>query len=93
MDRGVDSARIGSALMSDVFVLQPNECMSALSELRGIVLESDISPFEVNHSGLVRAFLHFLAGEGMAERHRAQNLRCFLHIYANLPVSACHHVT
>ncbi|XP_046393216.1 E3 ubiquitin-protein ligase TRIP12 isoform X4 [Ischnura elegans] len=43
--------------------LKPEEALEALRELRDIVIESDISPFEVNHSGLIRALLRFITDE------------------------------
>ncbi|KAG8229177.1 hypothetical protein J437_LFUL009894 [Ladona fulva] len=42
---------------------RPDEALEALRELRDIVIESDISPFEVNHSGLIRALLRFITDE------------------------------
>ncbi|CAB3366687.1 Hypothetical predicted protein [Cloeon dipterum] len=39
---------------------QPWQGDVALAELKDIVLTSDISPFEVNHSGLINALLHYL---------------------------------
>lgn len=49
------------------------------------MIESDISPFEVNHSGLIKAMLSYLASyEGSMERE--QRLRNFLNIFANCPI-------
>jgi hypothetical protein len=39
----------------------------ALAELKDIVMTSDISPFEVNHSGLIGALLHYLTFDPSAE--------------------------
>ncbi|XP_059479777.1 E3 ubiquitin-protein ligase TRIP12 isoform X2 [Neocloeon triangulifer] len=39
---------------------QPWQGDVALADLKDIVLTSDISPFEVNHSGLIGALLHYL---------------------------------
>lgn len=36
------------------------KCGEALVELREILMESDISPFEVNYSGLIKALLSYL---------------------------------
>lgn len=60
--------------------------MTALQDLRTIVLESDISPFEVNHSGLIGALLGFLVSEDGYYTHRNQRLRSFVHVFANCPV-------
>nr|CAD7195313.1 unnamed protein product [Timema douglasi] len=66
---------------------QSSESLSALEELRSIVIESDISPFEVNHSGLIRAVLQYLTH---LDTSRDQRLRAFLHVFAGLPVDSCH---
>lgn len=65
--------------------LPTSECGEALQELREILIESDISPFEVNHSGLIKALLSYLASNtGPIERD--QRLRIFLHVFANCPL-------
>ncbi|KAJ6635983.1 E3 ubiquitin-protein ligase TRIP12 [Pseudolycoriella hygida] len=62
-----------------------DDCVTALRELRDILIESDISPFEVNHSGLIKSMLHFMANEhGIVPRD--DRLRAFLHIFAGLPL-------
>ncbi|XP_055587415.1 E3 ubiquitin-protein ligase TRIP12 [Uranotaenia lowii] len=65
-----------------------DHCLLALKELRDILIESDISPFEVNHSGLIRAMLSFMATEDNQQQQveRADRLRMFLHVFANLPL-------
>ena len=60
--------------------------MNALRELRTVVLESDISPFEVNHSGLIGALLGFLVEEEGYKTPRDQRLRSFIHVFADCPV-------
>lgn len=62
-----------------------NEGLPALKELCDILKESDISPFEVNHSGLVEALLEFLTQ--VNETSRDDRLRTFLHVFADCPVS------
>uniref|UniRef100_A0A182UFT1 E3 ubiquitin-protein ligase n=1 Tax=Anopheles melas TaxID=34690 RepID=A0A182UFT1_9DIPT len=64
------------------------ECLSALQELRDILMESDISPFEVNHSGLIRAMLNYMANDENPLVERATRLRMFLHVFAGLPLDA-----
>uniref|UniRef100_A0A182S9X7 E3 ubiquitin-protein ligase n=1 Tax=Anopheles maculatus TaxID=74869 RepID=A0A182S9X7_9DIPT len=64
------------------------ECLNALQELRDILMESDISPFEVNHSGLIRAMLNYMAYDENPLVERATRLRMFLHVFAGLPVDA-----
>jgi E3 ubiquitin-protein ligase TRIP12 len=60
-------------------------CLKALEELRNILLESDISPFEVNHSGLIKAMLNFMTNEN-GNVSRNDRLRLFLHVFANMPL-------
>ncbi|PNF34561.1 E3 ubiquitin-protein ligase TRIP12 [Cryptotermes secundus] len=66
---------------------QPNESLVALEELRSIVMESDISPFEVNHSGLIRAILQYVTQPDSAVMGpRDQRLRTFLHVFTGCPL-------
>ncbi|XP_067615860.1 E3 ubiquitin-protein ligase TRIP12 isoform X4 [Eurosta solidaginis] len=74
-------------LTTIIFKLNGNfqDCLDALLELKTILLESDISPFEVNHSGLIKAMLNFMTCEdGVVERDR--RLRSFLHVFSGLPL-------
>ncbi|XP_058455043.1 E3 ubiquitin-protein ligase TRIP12 [Malaya genurostris] len=64
------------------------DCLAALKELRDILIQSDISPFEVNHSGLIRAMLNYMANDANQLVVRADRLRMFLHVFANLPLDA-----
>lgn len=51
--------------------LPTSTCQEALLELREILMESDISPFEVNYSGLIRALLsHFADLSGHYDREQ-----------------------
>lgn len=50
-----------SRLKAAIEKIPTEKCCEALEELREIVMESDISPFEVNYSGLIKAFLSYLA--------------------------------
>lgn len=52
-----------SRLKAAIEKLPTEKCCDALIELREIVMESDISPFEVNYSGLIKALLSFLADQ------------------------------
>ncbi|EDW85023.2 uncharacterized protein Dwil_GK14424 [Drosophila willistoni] len=62
-----------------------HDCLDALLELKTILLESDISPFEVNHSGLIKAMLNYMTSEtGLVERDA--RLRSFMHVFAGLPL-------
>lgn len=62
-----------------------DNCLKALEELRNILLESDISPFEVNHSGLIKAMLSFMTNEN-GNVSRNDRLRLFLNVFASLPL-------
>lgn len=66
-----------------------NDCLFALQELRNILIESDISPFEVNHSGLIKAMISFMTAEN-AIVNRDDRLRAFLHVFAGLPLKGNH---
>lgn len=62
-------------------------CVEALEELKQILLVSDISPFEFNHSGLIKAILKYMtANQGPV--HRDDRLRAFLNVFAGLPLSS-----
>lgn len=63
-----------------------DSCVEALNDLRHILLISDISPFEFNHSGLIKSMLKFMTSEqGIV--HRDDRLRAFLNVFAGLPLS------
>jgi E3 ubiquitin-protein ligase TRIP12 len=59
---------------------------SALTELRDVVLESDISPFEMNHSGLIKALLNYLTTQD-APNNRYDRLKMFWKLFADSTVS------
>lgn len=61
-----------------------DSCLKALEELRNILMESDISPFEVNHSGLIKAMLGYMTNEN-GNVSRNDRLRSFLYVFASLP--------
>jgi E3 ubiquitin-protein ligase TRIP12 len=60
-------------------------CLAALEELRNILLGSDISPFEVNHSGLIKAMLSYMTNDD-GNVSRNDRLRSFLFVFAGLPL-------
>ncbi|CAH0747219.1 unnamed protein product [Diatraea saccharalis] len=80
----------------------PPHQRTALEQLRDTLLQHDVSPFEVNHSGVLGALLQFLtSNEGdeaeetmseiRAEEHVAEcegRLRLFLHVFADMPLTA-----
>lgn len=61
--------------------------LDALRELKDVILESDISSFEINHSGLIGALLGYLADEGDYTSPREKRLRFFINIFGDCPVS------
>ncbi|XP_044313079.1 E3 ubiquitin-protein ligase TRIP12 isoform X6 [Drosophila rhopaloa] len=81
------STNVLERLSSILFKLNGSyhDCLDALLELKTILLESDISPFEVNHSGLIKAMLNYMTSEsGLVERDA--RLRSFMHVFAGLPL-------
>ncbi|XP_060862971.1 E3 ubiquitin-protein ligase TRIP12 isoform X1 [Metopolophium dirhodum] len=67
---------------------EANEDINALLELREIVLTSDISPFEVNHSGLIKSLTVYLTEVTLGFDHRSDRLRKFLHVFAGYPIDS-----
>ncbi|XP_044752969.1 E3 ubiquitin-protein ligase TRIP12 isoform X2 [Coccinella septempunctata] len=63
------------------------KCREALEELRDILMESDISPFEVNYSGLIKALLSYIA-DPYGPIDRDQRLRVLLNVFSNCPLDA-----
>ncbi|KAJ8973590.1 hypothetical protein NQ317_010027 [Molorchus minor] len=63
------------------------KCHEALLELREILMESDISPFEVNYSGLIKALLCYLADVN-GPYDRDQRLRILLNVFVGYPLNA-----
>ncbi|XP_050295827.1 E3 ubiquitin-protein ligase TRIP12 isoform X2 [Anthonomus grandis grandis] len=74
-------------LKSAIEKLPTGKCVDALVELRDILIESDISPFEVNYSGLIKALLAYLA-DVTGPFDRDQRLRIFLNVFAELPLES-----
>lgn len=76
-------------VLNDEIVLQPADGIPPLLDLKEIVLSSDISSFEVNHSGMVDALLMYLTrlDDQFAPVDRNQRLRNFIHVFASCPVS------
>lgn len=62
--------------------------MECLVEICSIVSESDVSSFEIQHSGLVKQLLLYLTSK--SERDvvsRDERIKRFLHIFYGSPVS------
>lgn len=65
--------------------------LKALEEIRSVVVESDISSFEVIHSGLVRKLLNYLTAPNCNDSTYGSNiredrLRAFLHVFMGSPL-------
>ncbi|KAL3281120.1 hypothetical protein HHI36_004342 [Cryptolaemus montrouzieri] len=76
-----------SRLKQAIEKLTTIKCREALIDLRDILIESDISPFEVNHSGLIKALLTYLADlNGPFDRD--QRLRILLNVFSNCPLES-----
>lgn len=63
-----------------------DSCVEALNDLKHILLISDISPFEFNHSGLIRSMLKYMTSD-QESVHRDDRLRAFLNVFASLPLN------
>ncbi|KAK9309424.1 hypothetical protein QLX08_000908 [Tetragonisca angustula] len=84
-----------SRLTAAIQRLQSNELdemLSALTELRDIVLESDISPFEMNYSGLIKALLNYLTTTD-APGNRYDRLRMFWKLFAESTMCEDNNIT
>lgn len=66
-----------------------DKCLEALFKLKEILMESDISSFEINHSGLLKSMLKFLSDEEYLKNKvtRENRIRVFLHVFSNLPLT------
>lgn len=59
-----------------------------LVEIRSIVSESDVSSFEIQHSGFVKQLLLYLTSKSEKDAvNREIRLKRFLHVFFSSPVS------
>ncbi|XP_034024048.1 E3 ubiquitin-protein ligase TRIP12 isoform X2 [Thalassophryne amazonica] len=73
--------------------LQVDGRMECLVEISNIVSESDVSSFEIQHSGLVKQLLVYLTSNSDRDLlSRDVRLKRFLHVFAGCPVSGIEHV-
>ncbi|CAL1261818.1 unnamed protein product [Larinioides sclopetarius] len=73
-----------------------DSCLKALFEIRSVVMDSDISSFEVIHSGLVKKLLLYLttSDDGSLPFESTTldgRLRAFLHVFMGTPISLVTH--
>ncbi|KAI1287488.1 E3 ubiquitin-protein ligase TRIP12 [Halotydeus destructor] len=64
-----------------------NDAFKALSELKSVLLEGDISAFELIHSGIVEKLIHYLTHVDNGDEHRSERIRQFLHIFLAAPAN------
>ena len=63
------------------------DAVQCMEEISNIMRDSDVSPFEIIHSGLVGQLLSYLVESTEADTKDDQ-LRHFLHVFLNCPVSS-----
>ncbi|XP_033112984.1 E3 ubiquitin-protein ligase TRIP12-like isoform X2 [Anneissia japonica] len=71
----------------DAISMEDAADLKALQEISTILCDSDISPFEVLHSGLIGKLLNYLtfSSTGIERSTRHCRLRRFLHVFLNCP--------
>lgn len=71
----------------DVPLSQVDGGMECLVEISSIVSESDVSSFEIQHSGMVKQLLVYLTSNNDRDLlSRDVRLKRFLHVFAGCPV-------
>ena len=65
--------------------LQEDRGLECLQTVATVMRDSDVSPFEVIHAGLIRALLLYLTAQTGAV-DREVRLRRFLHVFLHCPV-------
>ena len=64
---------------------------ACLREISAIVSDSDVSSFEIIHSGLISKLITYLTEPTLTHNQRScrnDRLRIFLHVFAGCPVSS-----
>ena len=64
--------------------------VACLREISSIISDSDVSSFEIIHSGLISKLISYIASPSLTHDQsscRNDRLRVFLHVFANCPVS------
>ncbi|XP_035227054.1 E3 ubiquitin-protein ligase TRIP12-like [Stegodyphus dumicola] len=65
--------------------------LRALEIIRGIITDSDISSFELIHSGLINKLFEYLTAStdaGVIKHSKEDNLKYFLHVFIGSPLSS-----
>lgn len=69
-------------------VFQVDSGVECLEEISNIVSESDVSSFEIQHSGLVKQLLLYLTSNSERDTvSRDERIKRFLHVFFSCPVS------
>ena len=64
------------------------ENSKALQEIKSVLIDGDISSFELIHSGFVKKLLSFLtSNDEKGMNNRDDRLRCFLHVFLGTPLN------
>ena len=75
-----------------LFYISQEDCgIECLKEIANIMKDSDVSPFEIIHSGLVQKLLQYLTST-TGDVPRDVRIRRFLHIFLNCPVSTYNNI-
>ncbi|RWS30969.1 E3 ubiquitin-protein ligase TRIP12-like isoform X1 [Leptotrombidium deliense] len=67
-------------------VFEKGNCVKALQEIKSVIMEGDISPFELIHSGIVSKLLRFLTNCEDGECERNKRIRMFLNVFIGSPI-------
>jgi len=67
-------------------ILDKGRDIEALSEIRCVISDGDISPFELIHCGVIRKLMHYLTHTLDGEEARDKRIRKFLHVFIGSPV-------
>ncbi len=69
-------------------MFQVDSGVECLEEISSIVSESDVSSFEIQHSGLVKQLLLYLTSNSERDTiSRDERIKRFLHVFFDCPVS------
>lgn len=69
-------------------MFQVDSGVECLEEISSIVSESDVSSFEIQHSGLVKQLLLYLTSNSERDPiSRDERIKRFLHVFFDCPVS------
>lgn len=73
--------------LTNAINLLKDDPSKSLPIIKNILLESDLSSFELIHSGLVKNLLHFLVSNQNGDDSRERNLRSFLNVFYGTPLT------